>query len=145
MSLPIPCAVPRTEAAFTCAAVVVGAFQAQRSQDALEGLTTPVAIARHLPACASNCGPTVVGVIRVEPLFDRTGRNTQRFPPRGSLDGLQIPVVYGSRANKPLDFRQDLGFERPFEAPFFAASGEAALSAIPSWASHKRSFASTNS
>jgi hypothetical protein len=68
-------------------------------------------------------------------LLHSAGRYPHRLAPYGRLDGLEIPLVDGARAYERFDLADDLGFERRFEAPFLAASCEAA-SGASSWSSH---------
>jgi len=65
----------------------------------------------------------------------------QRFPAHRGFDGLEVATGDGPRSYELLDFREDFGFKRRFEAPFFTVSAEAA-SKVSNSASAQRSQAS---
>jgi len=71
----------------------------------------------------------------------RAGGHLQGFPPRGGLDGLQVTTIHRPRPYELFDFSEDFRFKRRFEAPFLAASAEAA-SSVSNSASAQRSQAS---
>ena len=85
----------------------------------------------------------MVGVVHVEAAGDGDTCDTQRFPPRGDFDRLQVALV-DRCAYERIDLRDDFGREGLFEPPLWAASFEAALAAC-SRVSQRRSLTSTRS
>ena len=85
----------------------------------------------------------MVGLVGVQPAFDRAGGDAQRVAAGGLLDGFEVEPVRGARPYECFDFGLDLGRETCLEAPFFAASAVS-----PRWgvsrASLSASLTSTN-
>jgi hypothetical protein len=80
----------------------------------------------------------MVGRVSVKTALDGPGRHLQCATTRRGLDRLEVQPVDGARAYERLDLGRDFSGEGFLEAPFFAASGEAAFS----WASAHCSQAS---
>jgi hypothetical protein len=78
----------------------------------------------------------VVGPIGIDASLNGPGRHAYRFASRGCLDRFEVPAVDGARAYECFDLGDDLGFEGRFEAPFLAASCEAASGAFNSASAH---------
>jgi hypothetical protein len=51
-----------------------------------------------LSAGAEQFRPRVIGRVSVEPLFQRSGGQTQGLPPRRYLHGFEIQIPYGLAA-----------------------------------------------
>jgi hypothetical protein len=85
----------------------------------------------------------LIRMVRVETSGDGERCDPKGLTARGQLDRLEIPLLH-RLAYEAVDFGEDLGGEDRFEAPFFAASCEAA-SPSASRASHSLSLTSTNS
>ena len=71
----------------------------------------------------------MVGPVRVQSLLDGASRNGERAPTRGRLDGLEVQPVDRARTYERFDLGDDFRVEGFFEAPFLAASCEAAWGA----------------
>ena len=133
-TLHIQSAVAWAETRLTGGAIVVGAVESQRAQHAMECLRSPAHVAGRPATFTAHRRTGPIRGVGIEPLLDDASREPQRFPPRGHLHGLKIPVLHAPRPCQPFDLADDLGVERGFEAPFLAASSEAAPTAS-SWAS----------
>jgi hypothetical protein len=70
----------------------------------------------------------VIGFIRVQANFHRACGHGKRLPPSRRLDRLEIDPLYCPRTDEGFDFPDDFRLEGDFEAPFLAASFEAAAS-----------------
>jgi len=82
-------------------------------------------------------------VVRVEACLDGACRDAQRLAPSGDLNRLEVPVIDGA-AYQCFNLGGDLLGEERCEAPFFAASFEAA-DALSRRELHRRSLTSTSS
>jgi hypothetical protein len=72
----------------------------------------------------------MVRAIGVEPALERSSRQPKRSTTGRRLDRLEIQTVDRARPYERLDLGRDLGREGLFEAPFFAASCEAASRSV---------------
>lgn len=68
--------------------------------------------------------------VDVEAPLDRAGGQLKRLATGRRLDRLEVQTVDRARAYERLDLRRDFGREGFFEAPFLAASCEAAPNAV---------------
>jgi hypothetical protein len=65
-------------------------------------------------------------MVGVQPPGDRPSGDTERLATRGQFDGLEIPLL-DRGTDEGVYLRDDLRAEGLFEAPFLAASWEAAV------------------
>ena len=68
--------------------------------------------------------------VGVEAPFHCAGSQLKRLATGRRLDRLEVQTVDRARAYERLDFRRDFGREGSFEAPFLAASCEAASRSV---------------
>ena len=68
--------------------------------------------------------------VSVEAPLDRASGQLKRPTTSRRLNGLEVQTVDGARAYERLDLGRDFGVEGFFEAPFFAASCEAASNSV---------------
>ena len=120
--------------------MVIGAFEGEGAEDALEAFGAAAGRAGHGAAGAGASGTGMVRGVGVEALFEGAGRHAQHAAPEGHLHRLEIEALAGARAYEGFDFLGDLSLEGGVEAPFLAAG--AAVSGASSWASAQPSQAS---
>jgi len=72
----------------------------------------------------------VVGGVGVEAPLERASGQLKRPTTGRRLDGLEVQTLDRARAYERLDFGRDFGVKGFFEAPFFAASCEAASNSV---------------
>jgi hypothetical protein len=136
--------IARAEARCAVLAVVVCPAERYLTQDGSEGFVATAGIARGSSASrARQRGSAVVRAVRVQSSGNRHARDAKCLTTCGYLDGFEIPLL-NRGPYKGFDLREDFPRERLFEAPFFAASFEAA-SPCTNRASQSRSLVSTSS
>jgi len=123
--------------------VVVGTRQGQFAQGAAERLLAPAGVTCRLSAVARKAWTVVVGPVRIEPLLQSPGRDTECTLARRRLDGLEVQTINGARAYERFDLGRDLRVEGFLEPPFLAPSCKA--SDAVSLASQSCSLISTSS
>ncbi len=68
----------------------------------------------------------MIRAVGVETLLHRACGDMKRLPPGGHLDGFEIELLGSPRPDQRFNFVDDLDLEDRREAPFLAASAEAA-------------------
>ena len=104
--------VARTASPAAGGAVVVGAFEGQRSQQRGEGLRAAAGVARRLAAGARYRRTRMVGIVRVEVLRHRLRSDAEGLATEGVLDGLEVLRGGSPRSDERIDFSRDRGYER---------------------------------
>lgn len=119
--------IARTEARATTLAVEVGTAQGQTAQHGANKLLSTARIPSGRGASRTgNNGADVIGVVGVQPPGDRDTGDPERLTTRGQFDGLEVPLL-DRGTDERVYLREDLRAEGFFEAPFLAASWEAAV------------------
>jgi hypothetical protein len=90
--------VARAEPALALGAVIIRPLQEQRPQHALKRLAVATMILRWLSAGASQFWAGVIAGIGIQPLFQRSRRQTQSLPSCGHFDSFEIQILDGLAA-----------------------------------------------
>ena len=90
--------VARAEPALALGAVIIGPLQEQRSQHALKRLPVAAMILGWFSTGASQFWAGVIAGIGIQPLFQRSGSQTQSLPSCSHFDGFEIQVLDGLTA-----------------------------------------------
>jgi hypothetical protein len=78
--------------------VIIGPLQVQWAQYAFKRLPVTAMILGKPSAGAEQFWPRVIGGVSVEPLFQRSGGQTQSLPPRRYLHSFEIQIPDGLAA-----------------------------------------------
>jgi len=85
-------AITRTEAALAARTVIVSALESQRPLRAIEGLQVAPLILSGASVRARQLSSLMIAGVGSQALFQRTGGQLQRLPPRRHLRRLQVQI-----------------------------------------------------
>jgi len=85
-------AVARAESTLAIGTVIIGPLQVQRAQYTFKRLPVTAMILDKPSAGAGQFRPGVIGGVSVEPLFQRSGGQTQSLPPHRYLHSFEIQI-----------------------------------------------------
>jgi hypothetical protein len=90
--------VARAEPALALGAVIISPLQEQRPQHALKRLAVATMILSWFSADAIQLWAGVIAGIGIQPLFQRSCRQTQSLPSCGYFNGFEVQIADGLAA-----------------------------------------------
>jgi hypothetical protein len=99
--------------------MIVGPFQCEFAQYALNNLSPPSGIASGLAAFAVERRAGVIRSVGVEPLRYRARCQSQNLSSRGGLDGFEIYAIRGVTSQQRIQFNGDVVSQFRGERIFF--------------------------
>jgi len=121
--------IARAEAVTARRAMIVGALQLERTENALHLLATASDQARFLPTPTTSSRASLIAGVGVETLLDRGSRQLQDLLPHRQLQRFQIQVCHRLTTEQRLNLLHDVAGQEIGEEVFFYSVLPASLPA----------------